>query len=72
LFRPRITKFLVPPLDEVTKEKDGTAYWWEKVDLNIPGNEAEFRDKEPDDSSDSLRSMDRSYSDNVRKKKWYR
>ena len=40
-----------------------------KVDLNIPGNEAKFGDKEPDDSSDGLQSMDGSDSDNVRKKK---
>jgi hypothetical protein len=56
--------------DEVTKEKDGTAYWWEKVDLGMPGDGAESEDKEPDDSFDGLRSMDGSDSDNV--KKWYR
>jgi hypothetical protein len=55
--------------DEVTKEKDGTTHWLERVDLNILGNEVEFGDKEPDDSSDGLRSMDGSDSDNVRKKK---
>jgi hypothetical protein len=55
--------------DEVTKEKDGTAHRWERVDLNILGNKVEFGDKEPDDSSDGLRSMDGSDSDNVRKKK---
>jgi hypothetical protein len=58
--------------DEVTKEKDGTAHWWEKVDLNILGKGTEFGNKESDASSDGLRSMDGSDSDNVRKKKRYR
>ena len=58
--------------NEVTKEKDGMTHWWEKVDLDMPGNRAEFGDKEPDDLSDDLRSMDGSDSDNVTKKKRYR
>ena len=53
--------------DKVTKENDGTAHWWEKVDLGMPGDEAESRDKEPDDSSNGLRSMDGSDLDNVKK-----
>jgi hypothetical protein len=54
--------------DEVSKEKDGKAHWWENIDLGVNETGADLGDKEADNSSDGLGSD----SDDVGRKKQYR
>ena len=58
--------------DEVTTENDGMAHRWDNVDCNINDTGANLGDMEFDDSSDGLRSLQRSDSDDVGRKKRYR
>jgi hypothetical protein len=43
--------------DEVRKEKDGKAHWWENIDLGVNEMGADLGDKEADISSDGLGSL---------------
>ena len=58
--------------EEITRENDGTAHQWDQVDLGIDDTGANFRDMKADDSSDGLKSLQGSDSDDVGRKKWYR
>jgi hypothetical protein len=59
--------------DEVRKEKDGKAHWWESIDLGVNEMGADLGDKEAaDNSSDGLGSLQGSDSDDVGRKKRYK
>jgi hypothetical protein len=58
--------------DEVIKENDGKVHWWEDIDLGVNETGADFGDKEVDNSSDGLGSLEGSDSDNVGRKKRYK
>jgi hypothetical protein len=58
--------------DEVNKEKDGKAHWWENIDLGVNETGADLGDKEADNSSDGQGSLQGSDSDDVGRKKRYR
>jgi hypothetical protein len=60
---------LIYDVDEVNKENDGISNLWDKVDCNIGEKGAEIGDKEFDDQSDGLASLQGSDSDDVEKKK---
>jgi hypothetical protein len=60
---------LIYDADEVNKENDGISNWWDKVDCNIGEKGVEIGDKESNDQSDGLASLQGSDSDNVEKKK---
>jgi hypothetical protein len=58
--------------DEVRKEKDGKTHWWENIELGVNETGVGFGDKEVDNSSDGLGSLQGSDSDDVGGKKRYR
>ena len=60
-------------VDEVIKEKDGKAHWWENIDLGVNETGADLGDKEAaKNSSDGLGSLQGNDSDDVGRKKRYR
>jgi hypothetical protein len=58
--------------DEVQKEREGTAHWWDSVEFNVNEEGAVFGDRQADDvnESDGLASLEDSDSDRVKRKKY--
>ena len=58
--------------DEVRKEREGTAHWWDSIEFNVNEEGAEVEDRQADDvnESDGLESLEDSDSDGVKRKKY--
>jgi hypothetical protein len=56
--------------DEVQKEREGTAHWWDSVEFNVNEEGAVFGDRQADDvnESDGLASLEDNDSDGVKER----